>query len=618
MFRYNLRSATALLTIISILGPNSVYAMEPDAIEVFEPLPLSRSLPKTPLPEQENEVQSPPSSLSSSIPLDSQEQPEGWLSTIYSYTLAPVVNTAVKAGEIMTDYAVIPVTNVAAIAGSALKGGLSEGVSGTRAFINGVDLYPIMKHTSVLAVPAMRQAGQDAVDYWNQPSADYPAPMKNIMLGFAQEMGPNLHHLLINANRILGPEFTANIVQRMGLTQKAGTMVGNNLMQLTNPLGWGTTLITLTQMGFNLADLKKDGLFGLAKMEIAKIAARKAGLPENYMNLQQEALKTRQIFDEEQAKWHQHQIEHPAVEDEKSWAITNFAARGVNYLSNVGSYSRSKEWNEASEANRKAETNLSAATDAFYAAKGEGRGLLIMSAYDTWTEGLNNTLRKTLTSFANDLESKVTTFQYIPETAVSLVKDTLRAFILGDPISLRPAIEQGKVLASEAKEITDAVNTVTRNPMAVLRNLAPEVVSHVANDLSNRINAGVGHIVGGAASGFTEKSIRELNLKQINMFQHRELNLDINGLIQNGQLPDTVKTALDYAGDFLGFEELAQRLFQSAGKQAAVRFSNILGNIVLGQVNAASSKQYTLEELLTQEIDYSLTTRGYHYLKSWF
>lgn len=608
MFRYNLRSATALLTIISILGPNSVCAMEPDEIETN--LSSSLTLSRAPLLEPEIEVQSPPSSLSSSIPLDSQERPEGLFNTLYGYTVAPV-------SKFLTDYAIAPVANAATIVGSTLKNGLSEGVAGTRAFINGVDLYPTIQYTGTLAVPAMRQAGQDTLDYWNQPSAEYPAPMKNIMLGFAQEMGPNLHHLLINANRILGPEFTAKIVQRMGITQKAGTMVGNNLMQLTNPLGWGTTLITLTQMGFNLADLKKDGLFGLAKMEIAKIAARKAGLPENYMNLQQEALKTSQIFDEEQAKWHRYEIEHPAVEDEKSWAITNFAVRGANYLSNVGSYSRSREWNEASEAKHKAKTNLSAATDAFYATNGEGRGLLIMGAYYTWTEGLENTLRKTLTSFANDLESKVTTFQRIPETAVPLVKDTLKAFILGDESSLRPVIKQGKELSSDAKEIANAVNTVTRNPMVVLRNLAPEVVANAANDLSNMVNAGIGHTLGSVASGITEKSIRELNLKQINMFQSRELDLHINDLIQSGQLPDTVKTALDYAGDFLGFEELAQRLLQSAGKQAAVRFSNILGNFVLEKVNAASSKQYTLEELLTQEIDYSLWARSRNAIASW-
>jgi hypothetical protein len=102
------------------------------------------------------------------------------------------------------------------------------------------------------------------------------------------------------------------------------------------------------------------------------------------------------------------------------------------------------------------------------------------------------------------------------------------------------------------------------------------------------------------------------------MFQPRELDLNINDMIQNGQLPDTVKTALDYTGDLLGFEEVAQQLLQKTGKQAAVRFSNILGNFVLEKVNEASSKKYTLEELMTQEIDYSLWTRTSNTLTSWF
>jgi hypothetical protein len=638
MFNYNLRSATALLTIISILGPNSVYAMESD-IDLSGSIELSRSLTlsRAPILEPENEVQSPPSSLSTSIPLDSQEQPEGWLGTIYSYTLAPVVNTAAKAGELMTDYTVRPVVNAAtgasqlvadyAItpvvnASSAVANALSEGASGTRsaakAFSNGVDLYPTIQHTGALAVPAMRQAGQDALDYWNQPSADYPAAMKNIMEGFAQEMGPNLHHLLINANRILGPEFTADIVQRMGLTQKAGTMVANNMMKFSNPLGWGTTLVTLTQMGFNLAHLTQNGLFGLAKMEIAKIAAKKAGLPEDYMKLQQEALKTEQIFDEEQEKWHQYQIEHPAVEDENSWAITNWVVRYNNHSDNAHSYPRNKEWKEAEQASLEAKKNLTEATDDFYAKKGEIKGTFLMVAYEKWVKGLENTLRKTLTSFANDLEARLTVDQNIPASAAPLVKNALRAFILGSQEPSGSAVKQGKELTSQAKEITDAVSTVAKNPMTVLRNLTPEVVANAANDLSNTINAGVGHVLGTAASKITEETIRGLNLSQIQMFRKSELNLDINKLIQNGQLPDTVKTALDYTDGFFDFDQLAQQLLQKAGTQAAVRFSDILGNFVLERVNEASSKQYTLEELMTQEIDYSLTTRSRNYITSWF
>jgi hypothetical protein len=617
MFNYNLRSATALLTIISILGPNSVYAMEAD-IDLSGSIELSRSLTlsRAPVLEQEIEVQSPPSSLSTSIPLDSQEQPKGWASTIYSYTLAPVANVVTTTGQFVVDYALTPAMNAGSAAANALSEGASKTRSATEAFVKGIDFYPTIQHTGALAVPAMRQASQDALNYWNQPS-DYPAAMKNVMEGFAQEMGPKLHHLLINANRILGPDVTADIVQRMGLTQRAGTMAANHMLKFSNPLGWGTTLINLTQMGFNLADLTQDGLLGLSKRKVAKIAAKKAELPENYMKLKQEVFKTKEIFDEEQKKWRQYVRNNPATEDKNSWTLTQIAVIGAKSLSNISSYPRSKEWYEADEAYRKAEANFNTAEKDFYDTQGMVKATVKLELYKIWTEGLENTLRKTLTSFADDLENRLTADQNIPASAAPLVKNALRAFILGSPHSSSSIVKQGKELASEAKEISDAVSTIAKNPMKVLKNLTPEIVANAANDLSNMVNAGVGHVIGSAASRITEETIRGLNLNKIQMFEKDELNLDINHLIQNGQLPDTLQTALNYGGSSI-LKKLAQRLLQRTGKQASVRFSKILGNFVLEKVNAASSKQYTLEELMTQEIDYSLTTRSRNYITSWF
>ncbi|MDI9637189.1 hypothetical protein QPK87_00555 [Kamptonema cortianum] len=539
MFRYNLRSAAAFLTIISILGPNSVYAMEPGEIEAN--LSSSLTLSRAPLIEPEDEVQSPPSPLSASIPMDFQEQKAGWFGTIYSYTLGPVVSTTAKAGELITDYAVTPAVNAATAAKEYVVTKAQESLEAARVAAkktrqinevleNGIDFYPYMKTATT--------AGQE---WWNQPS-DFTVPpaAAHFLQGFSEDMMPVIENVLVNAVRLGGANAGAKLLNALGATQLVAEYASNAALNpaaaasVVSKIGLLSKAFKALNISTLIGEHATQGIVSKLQAHLKKEIARKMKIDPN--------------------------------------------AELLDPSRNVDTFNPKLAFKQTLKQAR-LDARKNAKTLAFQKAVGF----------------VNRSLERTIPSMIDDMAQ-------VDELGL---RPTIDVILYGNDRGRESfeRLKEEKKKVSWCEKSVDFAKKYS-SPANVIKSITPDVVKTQVNAALEEANLKLGSVVGKVAGeALTEEFITSLQLSKMQLFSPDQLRLNVSQNIQSSEsVNENVKNALTYVDDYVRLDNLVAKALQRTGKKASKKVLKVLKEPLAAAFKKAGI-HHDINDLMSKKIE---------------
>lgn len=449
-------------------------------------------------------------------PENQPEQPRGWGSMFYDYTLGPVV----KAGEVVAGYTVTPVAAAAVKVAEATAGGLKAGAEYASAKVKeaqeaaaasaaaariynrtlneGIDFYPQIK--------GVTQAG---VDYMNQPSDFVVSPVAaHFLQGFSQEIMPVIENVMKNAIRLGGPKAGAELAKALGLTQVIGD--------------WGVNAY--------LNPLKKIGEVSYVMSKINLISHVLKGLDAS-------------------AFLGSHATKGIILELEES--LKKQIARKMRVDPNAGFKDPTRDTDFSKAGFKKAIKQ---------AWKDAPENTKILG-FRKVTKFVNRSLEKTLTSMLDDMEQLVG----------SGLKGTMKIVLFGTENKEKTLVE--KVKEQEATSyFGKGVNFLKKysNPVNIATEFAPAVVKRGAKIVFDEVNTQLGSAAGAAGSAFTEDLVDKFQLSQMKLFAPEQLRLNVSRSIETSEMfNENVKRALTYVDDFIEFDDFLGMALQRAGKKAS-------------------------------------------------
>ncbi len=125
---------------------------------------------------------------------------------------------------------------------------------------NGIDL-----------IPYFFQAAQAGKAYANAPTTPYDPFTANLMKGFSEKFGSNVHFLLHNAMRLKGAKFAGKLAKSLNIAESMGTATANQIMKLSNPLGWASFILQISDLGSGLLDFSEGGVLALLDEQIDQL-----------------------------------------------------------------------------------------------------------------------------------------------------------------------------------------------------------------------------------------------------------------------------------------------------------------------------------------------------------
>ncbi len=515
-----------------------------------------------------------------------------------------------------------------------------KGVVKTAAQIlkQGIDLTPYFLQTL--------QAG---VDFWNTPSQPYDPFTSNLMVGFARKFGKNFHFLLLNTSRLRGPEFAGQLVMKLEGVERIGNRTINNCLKFCNPLGWGSLILQLADLGVNTASFMGTGMLEQLNDQIDQWLLDFVKKLNIYNDLDLEYFEKKEQQKKADAEFEQE------IELYKAWLIENgkVPSEVINQRTYIGRiFGIFTDWYvdcideegfEPADSYREAEKAKELAKQAFEKVQrdwyndaqqkhdqkmkmrldqsqpepsfpGQPDDLIFEMVLPNISQFLKLTNLQTLTSLVQVLGEKIDSSEYSSDRR-ELAKASLKTLILGDA-SWR---QRDYKKAADTVSMLNNVAKWVKNPASVLARFVPDSIKTEAKMLAQPLNKGIGNAVGIVVTQLSldEKAINQLKLQELEeLFPKKDLKLDVSQLLPNGFGESLIgditlafmarfitrmqKRAGKNVSDKIDFDynQTLQKLIQTMGEQVADRLSYLLAVYL----KETSQSNYSPEDLMTKRV----------------
>lgn len=504
---------------------------------------------------------------------------------------------------------------------------------------NGIDLTPYLLKTM--------QAG---IDFWNAPSQPYDPFTSNLMVGFARKFGVSLHFLLLNTSRFKGPEFTGQLVMKLQGVEKVGMKVANNMLKFCNPLGWGSLVLQLVNLGVNTADFMGTGILEQLELQIdqwlldfVKKLKIYTELDLEYFEKKKQQEQAEEVFNQEILLYKAWLIAHGknstnVIEQRYriyrytlgimvDWHIDCLTMEGFEPAPSYFEAEKAKElaekaftdvqWRWFKDAKQKHELAMKRRYDQSQpepSIQGKPDDTIFTTVLPTLSQFFKRTTKKTLTSLLDVIGEKVDSSEF-SASHKDRAKASLKTLVFGNA-SLR---ERDYKKAAQTVGMLSQVSNWISNPASAVARFVPAELKTRVKPLTAPLNRGIGMAVGTVATSLRldEIAINQLQLQKLDeLFPERDLKLDVSQLLPNSfkeglmgdvadalirglirrmqrKINNNITTRVDF-----DYTQTLQRLIQQMGEQIADRLSYLLAVYLKEtcQVN------YSPEELMTKRV----------------
>lgn len=474
----------------------------------------------------------------------------------------------------------------------------------------GIDLWPYLVEGFLMGRKGAQLGATAFQEFMNAPSSEFDPVTANVMQGFAGELGPRLHYLLLNGCALLGPQYAGQLAHSFNLTGKIGKIIGNKIVNLSNPLGWGALILELSDLGLVTRDFFQGGVIALLEEKIhsqVRTLAERSGMDlYDFDYLLKDELQDRaeKNYSKETEKFIAQLNANGISAPVEAWYAKLNPFSDYWYVKYEESHaSLSYKLAKQTLAKREQEFEEFKKSDSSQSHDIPRQGAVVkFKVYLDLIDILSNTSKKTLAHFVKDINGIAESNPKIPLDMKLKMQEAFSTFILGceDPTEDGIHIENAKQATHGIAQIAKAVTKIAKDPVGTAAAFIPEDLADQAKDAVAPVNNMLGKAVGDVAIGalFNEEKIEMLGLKNLNLFDEtteKQLNFDINKSIQDFQglsqeQKEKLLSILSYSP--VDIDKQMQQLMQKAGKSAA----RMLANAIAAR----------LEELLRQKkLDYS-------------
>lgn len=503
--------------------------------------------------------------------------------------------------------------------------------------LQGIDLEPLLVVTYGKGKDGVNGGMNAVTDFWNAPSAEYSPVTANIMQGFGKEFGSHLHYLLLNSANLGGPELAGALADHLNILNKINPLNGGHqLLQISNPLGWGSLMINLMHMGISIQDVVEESLMTRLEEKIEKLVfdlGLKAGFKKEhilYMQKHAALQKAEKIYKDQLKVFLEHLQEEPI--DPIHFASADWHVKFEEAFA-------TKEYLSAKQ-------NLKVALENLEADMQEPISASIRLQWIPFTDlttFLMNTTKKTLGHLVEDVEASTPSLPFVSESMNNKMKKGMKNFVLGG--QLKPIKPPAKILFGKALKIMKEFNKFCADPTSAAKKSIDQISTFIpqvsdgmgleligqknmdimrqefhtlkkkgelcTNSFLSPINQGIGHFAGQTViASMSQEAIGFLQLENLNLFKEEQLQFPIIQRIQEAEyISSDLKEALGLLleDDIFGFnlDAQLQSLIQEAGKEAAKMFSLALAKRLEGML-AEKGVKCKAEDLMSKEIEISL------------